>query len=405
MKRATLPLLLLGMLVPFFGCQESGSADPTGTYPNSLVTRADIDQIRERLTFIDARVSLTTPPQRKPRELQVEGILKRIHPALAARERWSDRSKLLKKEWIGQYEYLKLIKPVAPVLDEITKVTYDDSVDSGFAILQASFWRRVDKLQKEGMDIAFISSSPETIAGIYYDTYGMIGIDLFANSGTLTHELRHAYQAGKVRGQLWPAALESDCREVASAYFGELDSTTIQLRSWIPVIKSLPLMPRDATEAKRIGVWVDLSPTMALSANLDYPVSAAQWVLREESCPTELRDLVNSIVAVVYPQKAKATGAELLELTGLRYEATEILSGTITEAARAQLDEINRRIEAAKQAEASILETISTERVTKLRQLFARFGSAYPEIHEELFARSGGYRLLSDEIYDQSVGE
>jgi hypothetical protein len=357
-------------------------------------SRASIEALYEQLSFI--RFGSFTPstlPRNRPANYQPAEMLPKVHS-------WLTPGSGLYYATLDQYRYA-VLKPIPPkVFREILEATYPDETHTGFAILGAKFWREVEQLQREGFTVGFVAEAPQEIVGIYYSMHKFIGFDIFANEATLLHERRHhqqhedqARRERSRRTKTWfgwrdPISwIPQACLDSAGSYFGELDSTTQQLSSWMAVISQLPVMPKDLSQARRIDAMHMLTIPQLLSSNLEYPVSAADWIIRQEACPSELRHAAEELKIELTRQKLSVANDTLSKLNFLRGRAIRLMTDGESSA------EVARQIETHKSEVVRNLEAVVVIRSAEIRRILNRLDD---ELRHELCERAGGFAFLAD---------
>ena len=205
------------------------------------------------------------------------------------------------------YEILVLNELPKKVLSEILTLT--KSPQTGFSILDKHFWSNVDDLQRKGLSVGFISHTPQLIAGLYVSKKNLVAIDVYANSGTLTHELAHHsdYKLLKPRG--WfdfnEEVLDANCKSDLAVFMGELSATTSQLKDWVRIIKDHEFITYSLEEFNRTGgsLYGDNLPE-AFAANLAYPTERGNAFLQNSTCPDSINNTVHEIRRLVSKQES-----------------------------------------------------------------------------------------------------
>ncbi len=101
----------------------------------------------------------------------------------------------LKPYRAGGFKGYLLRKLPPQVLHDLQSTAYGADQNTGFAVLQASFWSRAADLMKQSFKIGFVESDPNnSINGVYFHDTKTIFIDVEANAGVLEHEYHHHVQ-------------------------------------------------------------------------------------------------------------------------------------------------------------------------------------------------------------------
>jgi hypothetical protein len=385
MKSTRLSLVLTTFCL-LAGCESI--ADST-SLPQSG-SAGDVKAVYEQLSFVRwATFQVTAPPQERSPDYAIDKVLSRLHG-------WLKRGVGLTYVRKLDYEFLALKKIPDKVLSDLEAITYPDSIKTGFGILQQSFWQEIAQRQREGLTVGFITKAPSLVAGIYYSIDKFIGFDLFANGGTMVHEFRHHIQHREISRRLkarhekrkwrfWEKdLLDETCIHAAGSYFGELDSTTQQLSTWSGVIDALPVLPADEEEAKRVDGWFVMTIPQLLSANLEYPVFSADWIIREESCPQSLRDVISELKLELTRQKVKVASDTLSKLYTARGQVIRQPE---------KRGEIERSLELKKMAVETALNELVNTRSERTRAILSTID---PEIKNELCERATAFSYLAD---------
>lgn len=265
--------------------QTDLKCSPKGNARSTAPTRKEYQQLKLHLEqFIDPA------DQIRPPEYQPLTILGRLHPWFAAN--------ICAKTWSEQTIF---ILPSIPgyVIDDIRDAAQPEK-KNGIAILNAEFWQEVSAIQEKGLKVAFLQFTKDfEVAGVYSGEEKLVGFDVFANPGTPRHEYRHHLQHQAELASRKRFDLNPKCKSSVGRFLGELDSTTLQIESWVGVF--------DNIETEDISGDVRNYPqSNFLYANLSYPTVAAEWIDRS-SCPSDLIAAIDVLVS--------KTGAALREIT------------------------------------------------------------------------------------------
>lgn len=203
---------------------------------------------------------------------------------------------LWKLESIGN-EYLVYHLAVLPdeLIQELDTVLLKDRYS--LSILTSQFWSEIQKAQKQGVRIAFISSkSPSMASGFYMHSLSLIGLSLISEPGTLAHELRHHEQYKYVNLNYKPKYLNSSCLQKMSRAFGEVDATTSELHLYSGIENEFNEL-FSKTEFNFHSPQVQL-----LNINLGYPSMALQKIEVSTDCPAELKIPMKELSAYLADQ-------------------------------------------------------------------------------------------------------
>ncbi len=376
---------------------ENFLASPAGSF----------EEIYENLQFLSSRSDVLAPPSSRPEHLTAPEILKSIHP-------WLQKGVGLKEVSRGNFSYLAFSEKIPEsVANSILEQAFEDKAfDSGFLLLQKSFWNFViqrentTSLETNGTTIAFLTQSLQPIAGVYFADRRLIAVDIYASTGTLAHELRHHSQRTndeetKVRPQSGPAVLTQECREAVRKYFGEVQATLIQMPYWARVLKDVPLTPKDLSQIHRLKDRSTIALHDMILANLLYPVDSAYWVTHEKTCNESVRKLVDSVADFANEQKEelvlllpqllnqhRANYRACLENGCSPREQVKILEESETRRALA-IAAFNRAYE---------------ERINKLRSLLLQLHETHPETYLDLQSSITSVReLASKSPHSQAI--
>ncbi len=263
----------------------------------------------------------TVLPKERGERFRTENVLVKIHG-------WLSMGNGLMKNRLGNQTFL-ILRPIPQsVLKEIVQVTFPASdkegrpTNTGLAILQQAFWRDLQRIQAEGVSVGFvIPNSDLLIGGIYYPDKKLIGVDIFANAGVLTHEYRHhrQHQRTDPRGTPNPRELGRQCIAGASQFFGELDATTEELKTWVGVFPAMEITPRSHETQTEGEEHVHFPQVGLLSGNLAYPERAYFQYVLPQDCPEEMHAVFRSIIKET-GNVAGLLGDLASELYGLRMD-------------------------------------------------------------------------------------
>lgn len=316
----TIPVLMLLSCAPAGHAVHASSREPVARLRDELEGYEFVGSVDER------------PPQFDP-----DAVLPRIH-------RWLSKGTGLIETSIGGTRTLLLGKIPPEVLQELESSLYPDSTPVPLMILRSSFWTRAAKLQGEGLQIGFKPYVTRTAdAGLYISEPETVLFDTFAEYGTLTHELEHAFQRSRELQLPTPPPasrlLSPECLERFGRFLGEVDATRKELPEWVGVFSTFDYKParyQDLTSGE--GLDIHSFHDSLLMANLNYPSWAAHWVSTSD-CPQPIRDAAIriSIQSQEFMQKAHASTVRLAELR-TRYGWSRIHANTVCQNAASASD-------------------------------------------------------------------
>jgi hypothetical protein len=312
----------------------------------------------------------------RPEEYYARNLLPRLSPRLAV-------GRLLRLQERDGFAngVLGLRRLSKDDVAHLAALTLPEVPPTGFLIVHEHFWRDVRRLQHDGINFVFFEPEQERpLAGFYSHSESLIGINVFANVGTLVHELRHREQWRRVRKaerSRGGDSLSAECIQSASTYFGELDATTEQLRYWRGVSDWIV---ESANTSGENGEAV-FAQAQILLMNLDYPVFQGSEFLDENHCPAELNEVVRDILAHRGHERALAgsvDGLRRLAIAGTRvrsYLARDQCG--YEDRVLPDCDEHAEYLAAIEKKTADIKERLDA-------QLDSAIASRRPEIHERL---------------------
>ena len=179
------------------------------------------------------------------------------------------------------------------------------------AILTSQFWLDVQKAQKQGLQVAFISSkSPSTASGVYFNSLGLIGLHIFSEPGTLPHELRHHEQYKYIRLNYSPKYLELSCLRQMSRAFGEIDATTFELHLYNGIETEFNEL---ISGGKPGSLHLRFPQVNLLDINLNYPLTMSQMIKSSVVCPPEVTKPMEDLTAY-FSQKVDALNSLMREI-------------------------------------------------------------------------------------------
>jgi hypothetical protein len=253
-----------------------------------------------------------------------ETVLLRLHS-------WLAEHKGLTRETVDGHSALILNDLSEKVFNDLIDETFPENFKSGFEILQGSFWKGIQDLRDQGVQVGFLEPDPQfKVSGVFFSERKLILVDIFASEGTLTHETRHYLQsvqlqkreeqAESFRYNENDAPLGDDCLAQASRFFAELDATTTELPIWQGVFETLNTTPGWHKTAKQGDLDPVRFPQISLlQDNLDYPGMAAAW-LQNSDCPYELMNVVGQIKRATDQVATQITSQYAEKLFTLRME-------------------------------------------------------------------------------------
>lgn len=302
-------LILMSLLI--LSCGKANKTDSTENY--LAAPAGSFEGIYESLQYLEQGTNILVRPQSRPERLKASEILKAIHP-------WLQKGVGLTEVSRGEFTYLTFSRSIPETIASaiLEKAFDDERFDSGFLFLQKSFWKfakqngNPDSSEKTGLGIAFLTESPQPIAGVYFSDYRLIAFDVYSSTSTLAHELRHHSQRTsdeelKVTYPSSTPVLTQECRESLRKYFGEFQATLIQFPYWARALKHVPLIPKNEAEILRLKDRSKIALKEMILANLLYPVDSAYWVSDNKSCTEPVRRLVNSLADFANDQKDELT--------------------------------------------------------------------------------------------------
>lgn len=249
----------------------------------------------------------------------------RPETVLPALDTYFQINKTVLKKSIDGHEALILTKIPANILTALMNAAFDDKHSTGFAVLQSSFWKMIGDLQSQGFITGFlVPDASFLVNGVYFPDKKAILVDVLANQSVLIHEYRHHQQRMRLMSRLTPEvgkiSLSMDCLAEASQFFGEVDSTNMELTSWIGVFQMFDVTPafhkQIMTSENRFD-WDKnkCSQASEIQANLIYPFNASKW-LKPDHCPNVLIETAKAIgqLAQAEADEASNYGVQLLEL-------------------------------------------------------------------------------------------
>lgn len=194
---------------------------------------------------------------------------------------------------------LYLLAPLPEKLLAALKVSLG-SIDTRLAVLRFSFWQKIAKAQQSGLQVGFMASSSQIEAlGVYYNTNKVIGLSSVSEENTLDHELRHHEQYKLLDREVELVAIDQSCISNASTAFGEIDATEIELPSYLGVEnymdRWLP-MAGTAIDPSIFTHGTHSEPDL-LTINLEYPDTVSRKVATNDSCPQELRQVMEKLAS------------------------------------------------------------------------------------------------------------
>lgn len=311
------------------------------------------------------------------------------------------------------HEFYALKQLPDAVTEDLNSRLYGEEFNSGFAVLQSSFWREIARLQKEGFKTGFLKSDPKfRVAGVNYTASKTILLDIFANTGVLIHEERHSFQRKQMlanakdyrRAKL--LTLSPECISEAGQFFQELDSTTLELPTWRGLFKTLKTAPESHDHLLE-GQEEDNSFTQAQMFNLNllYPSTAAGWV-KPGMCPEQLK---NAVIEIMIKAEAFRTlagegyGSEFHKFLMIDFFAHKHLNAECTtqESQNSDYCKLNRQkivdnqIETEK-AVLSVENALSKEIEERQKYISDILTTLPDEIQSELCWYAGGYENLTN---------
>lgn len=217
---------------------------------------------------------------------------------------------LWKLETVGDSYLMYYLAPLPQeLINELNQVLLKDRYS--LAILTSQFWNDVQKAQKQGLQIAFISSkSPSTASGVYFNSLGLIGLHIFSEPGTLPHELRHHEQYKYIKPGYLPKYLEISCLRQMSRAFGEIDATTFELNLYNGIEKEFNELISDE---KPGSLYLRFPQVNLLDINLNYPLTMSQMIKSSTVCPPEVTKPMEDLTTY-FSQKVDALNSLMREI-------------------------------------------------------------------------------------------
>ncbi len=317
-----------------------------------------------------------------------------------------DRKKL------GDHQALVLRKIPKETISQLRQAAFDDVHPTGFALLQASFWKQVGELQDEGFEIGIIEPATDFLVnGVYFGNSRSIWIDVTGNQGVLLHEYRHHVQRLRIqvnsrRFQNAKRVLPDSCIRSASQFFGEVDSTNLEIPTWKGVLQMFEVRARDQYDDynKKIPDNNWFTQATAIATNLIYPANARKW-LDGQQCPVELlaaADLIKEISlseesTVNYKYKEPLMMLRVSHIASLRFLGDNCEKpadkNSDCEKHRKKLIEIPQTAQNLKDQFDQYVDQESVERPRMIREIL---DSLPLEQHVDLCRFASGFEFLSD---------
>jgi hypothetical protein len=219
-------------------------------------------------------------------------FLEALHPALP---------KLLESpSYIGKYKFIAFKKIPDSVRNDIIAVTSERS--NGYALLMKAQWQQLFDSQDRGITIGMLETKPDArISGVYSDKGRMLGVDVLAAEGTITHELRHAdqfdayrpYRTGKLPG------VDDECYSRLHSMFAEVDATNVELPTWLGTMNRVTFDAEWYSDRDKV-LSMERDPVnypfaQDFSTVLSYPASVSYAVTLVNSCPQPIKDFAKKV--------------------------------------------------------------------------------------------------------------
>jgi hypothetical protein len=369
----------------------TGALNSLAPDPIALLPAGDFAPLYERLHFLPIEDDALAAPAKRAPDLRASKILKKIHPYLVVGKG------LELKRMGGGWDVLFIKRGLPSTVWSAIEAKAMNGEDSGFLLLQDSFWKEIrsEMSKAKAYRFGFIENSPETVAGVYFGQEGALAFDVFSNSKTLVHELRHAEQASrdKVPGWFARRGVTDTCRSQIRSYLGEFDSTQQQLEGWAAPILAYHSVPRDLAEAERVGTEYQPTLIRLFLANLAYPVDASGWVLAYEDCPDSVLSMIASLKALADEQYQSFRTGPLLQIDGVRNTATEeFLDGSWTE--EKSIEALDRS-KLLKEQITGEINLASKNRKARSREILNRLKVSDLPAYRDLCEHVGAFQLLT----------
>lgn len=285
-------LLFLFSLVACGQPNESRKAEVVEFNPEQHVLGKESDwlEFKRDLLFTDSESNYETDklPQDRKANLQPKEALAILHS-------WFVEGAGYATVINGDYEYVVL----SPIPEPVTRsiLTRMDVIETGFGFLDSKFWNQIIKNQKKGFKFAFITRSGTRLAGFYQHDQKLIALDIFANSGTIAHEMQHYLDFQKI--DLAPSLfnkIEKECKAQMSSYFGEVSATLVQIPVWEKVFEDADFLPDSIQDYEfEGGAWVAQNLFMVFSSNLNYPDLKFEEFKASGVCPQSIQDIIKKV--------------------------------------------------------------------------------------------------------------
>lgn len=243
---------------------------------------------------------------------ELNQVLPLLHPQLV------DRSGECTQELYG---YTVQVLPALNseiLFDILNEIPVDER--NGFALFSPRFWTRAYQLQQQGIQLAWIKSSPRPANGVYFSRQNLIAVDVLGDVATLEHEYRHHVQAHSIERDPWSwrwlerqvlHSYSSSCLPKMITYFKELDATTEDLGYWQDYFDHLEI---PANEELFSGSLQEYPQLELFAVNLSYPYQVSQAVLQEPTCSESIKIAVREIWKTLDETNLRSQARKLSQL-------------------------------------------------------------------------------------------
>lgn len=300
MKHFILPTGFLFLLCT--ACGSGHTKTENGSEPDILNLRPTAQDTSALLYLLDTVDGYKDSSQERPDALKPKSFLEALHPALPLL--------LGPARAVGSYTFLPFKRIPEPIRKDILSITNGPEVRTGYAILMRAQWQQLFDQQDQGITIGILDTKPEKrISGIYSESDHLIGVDILATEGTITHELRHKAQYETIRsvrtGSI--AGIDQECFKRLSTMFAEVDATNRELPTWVGSMTRVTFRA-DWWKNRDQVLAADRDPVsypfaQEFSTVLRYPASVSYAVTQTTSCPAD----VTAFAQKVYERMLQAS--------------------------------------------------------------------------------------------------